>query len=276
MQRHVPAAALILMALRAPDSGVAQMPDRLPGNVVEVSARDFSLTAPESIPAGLTTFRLTQAGSAGHQLWIRRLEPGRTFDEFAAAIVEGRPTPWATQLGGPGFTDPPLTTNATLVLQPGIHALVCYMGAEGDARAHAKKGMVRRLDVMMAATASTVEPSADVVATILEDGYDFSPTLSAGRHVLKVRNTTSTEQQFRIQRVLPGHTVDEALTFRRGTAASGRLIEGVAGAPPFETSGRLVGIRPGHYLITTIDLKPGTYLVTSQTGRATSSVFEVR
>jgi len=43
----------------------AQAPaHRLPGNVVDVAAHDFHFTAPDSIPAGLTTFQLKQAGTA--------------------------------------------------------------------------------------------------------------------------------------------------------------------------------------------------------------------
>lgn len=254
---------------------LGQPPDKLPGRVVDVRADDFKFTAPSSIPAGLTTFRLTQGGAAGHQLWISRLPDGRTFEEFAAANLEGKPTPWATHLGGPGFSDPPQTTNATLVLAPGTYALVCRMGADGDPRAHLKKGMLRRLDVTATGAGSMMEPATGVTVTILDDGFEFSPSLTAGHHTLRVLNSASENRQFRIQRVLPGRTIEEALNYRRDNTASGRTIAG-AGAVPFDTRGRLSMIPPGQYLITTVDLPPGTYLIASLAARGTAKVIELR
>jgi hypothetical protein len=266
-------AALVLCV--PPLFALAQQPDKLPGRVVDVRADDFQFTAPTIIPAGLTTFRLTQGGAFGHQLWISRLPEGRTFEEFAAANLEGQPTPWATPLGGPGFSDPPQTTNATLVLTPGRYALVCRMGADGDPRAHLKKGMLRRLDVTAIGAGSMVEPATDVTVTILKDGFEFRPALTAGHHTLRVLNSASENRQFRIQRVLPGRTVEEALNFQRGNTASGRTISG-AGPVPFDTRARLSDIRPGQYLITTVDLPPGTYLIASLTARRTAKVIELR
>jgi hypothetical protein len=266
-------AALLLSV--PPFFALGQQPDKLPGRVVDVRADDFQFTAPPIIPAGLTTFRLTKGGAAGHQLWISRLPDGRTFEEFAAAKLEGKETPWATQLGGPGFSDPPQTTNATLVLVPGTYALVCLMGAGGDPRAHLKKGMLRRLDVTATGAGSMMEPATDVTVTILDDGFEFSPALTAGHHTLRVLNSASESRQFRIHRVLPGRTVEEALNFQRGNTASGVTIAGT-GPVPFDTRGRLSVILPGQYLITTVDLPPGTYLIASLVSRRTAKVIEVR
>ena len=266
--------AAVVLSL-PPLVALGQQPDQLPGRIVDVRADDFHFTAPPTIPAGLTTFRLTQGGDAGHQLWISRLPDARTFEEFAAANLEGKPTAWATQLGGPGFSDPPQTTNATLVLVPGTYALVCRMGADSDPRAHLKKGMLRRLDVTAAGAGSVVEPATDVTVTILDEGFEFSPPLTAGHRTLRVLNAASENRQFRIQRVLPGRTVEEALNYRRGNTASGRTIAG-AGEVPFDTRGRLSMVPPGQYLITTVNLPPGTYLIASLAARETAKVIEVR
>ena len=254
---------------------LGQQADKLPGRVVDVRAEEFQFTAPPIIPAGLTTFRLTQGGAGGHQLWISRLPDGRTFEEFAAANLEGKPTPWATHLGGPGFSDPPQTTNATLVLAPGTYALVCPMGADGDPRGHLKKGMLRRLEVTATGAGSVTEPATDVTVTILDEGFEFSPSLTAGHRTLRVLNSASENRQFRIHRVLPGRTVEEALNYRRGNTSIGRTITG-AGAVPFDTRGRLSMIPPGQYLITTVDLPPGTYLIGSRDARGTAKVIELR
>jgi hypothetical protein len=49
-------------------------PSSGPGNVVNIIAEDFLFVAPESIPAGLTTFQLTQAGKFGHDMSIVQLQ----------------------------------------------------------------------------------------------------------------------------------------------------------------------------------------------------------
>ena len=258
-------------------SMAAQVVDeRLPGNVVDVAAHDFYFTAPDSIPPGLTTFRLDQAG-IGHELRIVEIEAGHSFEEFAVATKEGRQTPWTRMLGGPGFTDPPKRTNATLHLRRGTYALVCDMPMPGEGHSHRKSGMMKRLDVVGEPVNDGIEPAADLVVRILKEGFDFSPVLSAGRHVVRVENAASDMRQFRIQRVLPGSTVEDARTWERGRSANGRVIDGADGSsPPFDARGRLSGIPPGQHLLTTIDLPAGTYLVSSLPGRMSSEVFEVR
>src|SRR5215207_843399 len=102
----------------------------LPGRVVDVKAGEFFFQAPDTIPAGLTTFRLQQIGmlatrhAAGmrgralvsdkgdntrgfHMLWVVRLEQGKTLSDLLRAEQSGETTPWAKQLGGPGTGHPP-------------------------------------------------------------------------------------------------------------------------------------------------------------------------
>src|SRR5215210_4496752 len=130
-------AALPLHALLAAIASAQSRPpathpeERLPGHVVDVSAGEFFLRSPESIPSGLTSFRLRQIGDllsnpekvrvenllpatpendptrAFHMLWVVRLERGRTVDEWYRAQVRGEPTPWVTILGGPASAHPP-------------------------------------------------------------------------------------------------------------------------------------------------------------------------
>ena len=94
-----------------------QQPSGLPGNVVDVTAQEFYFEAPDTIPAGITTFRLHQrglvhrrhlAGGAArdsgaatpeddtrgfHMLWIVRLDSGKTPADLYAAARGGAATP---------------------------------------------------------------------------------------------------------------------------------------------------------------------------------------
>src|SRR5688572_32102169 len=114
---HLALAVLLL----APSALHAQP---LPGRVVEVRAGEFFFQSPDTIPAGLTTFRLlnigmmaerhragirgralvaegTDATHGAHMLWVVKLDEGKTVaDIYEAARRGDRLTPWATQLGG--------------------------------------------------------------------------------------------------------------------------------------------------------------------------------
>jgi hypothetical protein len=242
--------------------------DRLPGNVVDISSGDHFFTARESIPAGLTTFRLRQVGEVAHELSIVRIPADKTFDEFVARQAAGQATPWAVSLGGPGFIDPPLFSNATLVTEPGIYAMVCFFTPPENPPEHRR--MIRQIQVVASPDAPSREPPADLVVRILDDGFEFSPALAAGQHVLRVENATSERRFIRIERLLPGRTVEQALNWGR------RRLTVPETERPSEPKGRLAGLGAGQHLIMTVNLQPGTYLLSSLPQRTSSKVFVIR
>lgn len=260
---RLPASSEALLALP-----ISSQTDAVLGNVVDVTAGDFFFVAPESIPAGLTTFRLRQVGKFAHDLSILQLPKAKTFEEFVATVAADQPRPWWISLGGPGFIDPPLSTNASLLLEPGSYVLACFVTAQGDPAEHRR--MFRPLQVVSAAGAISTEPRADLVVKILNDSFEFSPALSAGRHLLRIENAAAERRLFRIERVLPGRTVEEALTWGRQRLTVPETVR------PTEPKGRLAGFEPGRHLLMAVDLDPGTYLVSSMPNRATSHVFVVR
>lgn len=247
----------------------------LPGHVVDVRAGEFFFQAPDTIPAGLTTFRLLQtglvvdrlrAGARGrelvadkgdntrgaHMLWVVRLDSGKTLsDLYRAAHAGERRTPWARQLGGPGFILPPSTTNATLDLEPGNYALVCYIGSarEDRTRYHLMNGMFRALTVLPSSRRRSPTVTAEVVATIGRDNVvSFSKQLRTGRVVIRVVNETNDDLEFKFQRVPDGLTGREFL----------------AQAPcagPGTPGGGLSSIPSRASVITTLDFSAGEYVV---------------
>jgi hypothetical protein len=255
----------------------------LPGHVVDVAQGEFFLRAPDTIPAGLVTFRLSQIGDrltnpskveaenlapatrdndptrAFHMLWVARLEPGRTVSEWYDAHVKGEPTPWAVDLGGPASAEPPGTSNATMVLQPGNYVLVCHVGGarEDKSRNHLLKGMFRALTVLPGSASAAEMPRADATARITGTGQiELEGTLRRGPQRIRVINETAKEHEFNVLRVITGRTSREALTWRR--------IDGTA--RPFASLGGLSDVPPGATLTTTIDFGVGDHLLwTSRT-----------
>jgi hypothetical protein len=272
-------AAIIIVAVTAAPSR-AQEKDRplspaLPGNVVEVKAAEFSFRAPDTIPSGLTTFRLLQTGlvvdrlAAGaqgrdlvadqgdgtrgmHMLWIVRLDSGKTVSDLYKAVVEREPTrPWARQLGGAGFILPPSATNVTLDLEAGSYALVCYVGSahENRARFHLMNGMFKPLTVVPAPERRSPPPRVDVIATISpQEVVTFGQPLRAGQVAIRVVNESDADLEFKWQRMPDGITAKAFLAQPPG-AGPGIPLGGLSSVP-------------GHgSVITTLTLTAGEYVV---------------
>ncbi len=272
--------SLFATVASAQSSRSASPNERLPGRVVDVSAGEFFLNAPDTIPAGLTTFRLHQVGEiltnpakvmaeniapatpdhdptrAFHMLWVVRLDAGRTVDEWYKAKVRGEPTPWAIDLGGPANAAPPRTSNATMVLDPGTYALVCYVGsARADKnRSHLLKGMFRQLTVVRSRSPLVALPRPDVVARISSDGrIQLSGPVRKGRQVIRVINETSRSYEFIMVRVKEGRTAEEVVTWKRtdGTTHPDTRLGGLSDIPPGATRTITEAFVPGTHVFWT-------------------------
>ncbi|HZI26967.1 MAG TPA: hypothetical protein VFD64_02355 [Gemmatimonadaceae bacterium] len=263
--------------------------DALPGRVVDVAAGEYFLRAPDSIPAGLVTFRLSQIGDrltnpakveaenlapatpdndptrAFHMLWVARLEPGRTLSEWYAAHVKGEPTPWAVELGGPAAAEPPRTSNATMVLEPGNYVLVCHVGsARADkSRSHLLKGMFRGLTVTSGSQSAEL-PRAHAIARITGTGQiELQGTLIQGPQRIRVINATEKSHEFIVLRIKTGRTAREAVTWRRTDGTT----------HPFSSLGGFSNVPPGATLATTIDFGDGDHVLwTSRTPQTSLAV----
>ena len=99
-------------------------------NVVSLTATEYSFAAPDTIPAGWTTFRLHNHGTDVHYGHMVRLDPGKTVEELVAAYAEAirtsGPRPkWVTRFGGPGGAAPGDSSSDTQYLEPGSYVWIC-------------------------------------------------------------------------------------------------------------------------------------------------------
>ena len=251
----------VALVLMGHESRAQASPPLLPGNVVDVTAGDYFLHAPDTLPAGLTTFRLRVLrgeGGGGHAAWIVRLPKGHHASELVAPSVASGPPKWATNLGGPGFPPENGTANATLVLEPGDYALICYVekrGAEGQpSQTHAQLGMMHAFVVRPAPSVNEVVralPSPNVIVTMVDHEFRLSGPMREGRQIVRVVNAGHTSHEFKLLRVLPGHTGNESLEW---TPASKT-------APPDEDAGTAATLSPGGAITMIFDLRAGEYTV---------------
>ena len=60
-------------------------------NVVNITASEYKFDAPDSIPAGLTTFSLTDSGKEIHHASLMKLDSGKTLADLENGIKNMKP-----------------------------------------------------------------------------------------------------------------------------------------------------------------------------------------
>lgn len=220
---------------------------------VTVVARDFAFDAPDSIPAGVTTFRLENQGPGLHQIDVVRLDPGHTAEEFADVMAAKEPWPtWMTFLGGANAPEAGGTALATLDLGPGHYLLTCLIVAPdkntGRPVSSVQHGMMRPLTVTDARRPSSWPP-ADATLSLIDYGYTMSHMLVAGKQTIRVRNDARQPHEALLGLLAPGKTPAD-------------LVEWVNhrdGPPPVTLVGGASPMSPNSEIEITVNLAPGRY-----------------
>jgi hypothetical protein len=222
-------------------------------NAVTITATDYAFGAPDTIQAGLTTFRLHNPGREPHQAVIAGA-PGKTFAELETALVKAEPMfAGLTIPVGAGAVGSGDSSIVTADLTPGTYLVLCYIPSP-DGRPHVMKGMYHRLVVIPAAAGSTrpVEPKADLTVTLSDYAFALSAPLTAGTHTIRVENSGPQLHELTIERLEPGKTLGDWQQWVGG---------GMRGTPPAEPAGGVTGPAKGKVAWLTITLTPGSYLL---------------
>jgi uncharacterized cupredoxin-like copper-binding protein len=233
-----------------PAAGAATAEAATPA-VLEVAAHDFAFRTARSTPAGVTTIRLKNDGPELHHVQLVRLAAGHTVDELVSAMkTQGERLPeWATLAGGPNSPAPGGTSETTVVLQAGQYAVICVIPS-ADGVPHVMKGMIAPLTVTAASGAAPVaEPAADVHVTLTDYAFAVTPTLSAGKHVLRVENTASQPHEVFFVKLVEGKGAPDMVNW----------IEKPQGPPPGQPVGGTSTFATGEVNFVSLDLAPGRY-----------------
>jgi hypothetical protein len=216
--------------------------------VVRVSGEDFKFDAPDVIPAGLTEFRFLNKGPAIHHMQVLRLTGGKTVDDLRAALAHPGPLPaWIKEVGGPNAPSPGLESNATMMLEAGNYALICFVDLGGPP--HFMKGMLKGLRVEPSKVAVAATPKADITATLVDYSFKLSSPIRAGNHTIRVHNTAAQHHEIELVQLAPGVSAGDFM----------KWIEKMEGPPPGKALGGISGIAPGMSEYFTADFTPGNY-----------------
>lgn len=253
MRRFTPVLVMTMACAGGSDQSVDSSAAAAVPQEVKIAAQDFVFEAPDTISAGMTTFRLTSTGEPHHVQLVQILE-GKTYEDLVAAMREMKPgvvpPAWMRMVAGPQPPQGTEETNVTLSLDAGTYALVCFI--EGPDRVpHLAKGMMQSLTVVPGSGPSAPAPNADVTVAITDYTWTFTPELTTGRHTLKFENHATQPHEAVVVRLLEGKATDDVM----------KWAETFAGAPPFTWGPGVSNFSPGAPVFVTGDFTPGDYLL---------------
>lgn len=243
-------------------------------NVVSLTATEYAFGAPDTIPAGWTTFRMANHGEEVHYGHIVQLEPGRTVremvDAYAEAIRTSGPRPkWVRRFGGPGGASPGDSSNVTQYLEPGSYVWICPVEDDGGnphfAKGEVKPFVVRAKDAVAADRASA--PEASVAIRLTDYSFELDAPLRAGRHTVRVKNAGADPRVYGhdlvVWKLAPGKTLEDVR--RSLNPESARRPEQRDDQEPLESlgtgAGGIAAIAPGMEVFFDVDLTPGEYVL---------------
>ncbi len=216
--------------------------------VVTVTGEDFKFDAPDRIPSGVTEFRFVNKGPSIHHMQILKLASGKTFDDLRASLANPGPPPtWIKMVGGPNAPAPGTESNATLTLEPGNYAIICFVDLGGPP--HFTKGMIRPLKVVASKIASAPTPKADITTSLFDYNFKLSSHVRAGAHTIRVHNSGPQAHEVELIQLAPGKTVEDFVAW----------VGDMKGPPPAKPIGGIAAIEPGMSQIFTTDFAPGNY-----------------
>jgi uncharacterized cupredoxin-like copper-binding protein len=217
---------------------------------ITVTATDFKLHMPATVPAGAVSIRLVNSGKEFHQAQIVRLDQGKTVADLEAAMKhEGPPPPWLRFVGGPNGIGPGQEATSMTSLAPGNYALVCLIPSP-DGVSHLMKGMIQPFEVSGGGAEAALPVAGD---TVRLGDYTFEPArpITPGQHTFLVTNGGQQPHELVLLRLAPGKTVQDFGAW----ATTG----GMKGPPPALPLGGVAVLDHGNSGVFTADMTPGDY-----------------
>ncbi len=245
--------ALLLVALALTVSCSKEAPpEAAPIPSIMVMAQDYSFQMPDTLTAGVMSFRVMNHGNEPHHVSLIKLGEGQT----AASLQQFNPTaplpPGMVLMGGPNFAAPQGGAAEAIVdLPPGNYVAICMIPSP-DGVPHMAKGMVHEFVVVPASNAAAnppVVPAADVTMKLADYSFTPTPPLTAGHHVIRIENDGTQWHEFVFVKLEAGKTPQDFASW----------IAKPEGPPPAQPVYGTSVLSPGQSNTVVVDLVPGEY-----------------
>lgn len=179
-----------------------------PRNVV-VIATDYAFQIPDTLPAGATTFHLTNKGKHPHELNIFLLRRGATLKQVLDSQRAGKTTQGLIELSvGVLFADQPKTapTGLTTNLLPGReYGAICIFSDSAKGTRHFDLGMYKLIRVSAGKAAPSLPPADSIVAS--DYSFRYPSTLPPGKHSFAFTNVGKHRHELNMALLKPGVTL---------------------------------------------------------------------
>jgi hypothetical protein len=217
-----------------------------------VTASDFAYRGlPVHAPAGWMTWRMVNTGRELHMFATAAVPRGHTVASFEAALLKDQVPGHIMEFGGPNAVAPGDTTSVTTFLPAGEYVVACFARSP-DGRLHIMKGMMGSFNVVAAADTGA-PPTSDERVVLSTYGIAMGGALpKPGMQTFLVRNAAKETHDLVILKVLPGHTVAQALKW---------FAKLPPGAPAAVPVGGTTGIHTGDQVFVPAHLTPGQYVL---------------
>ena len=186
---------------------------------------------PDSLTAGVTTFRFVNSGKVRHELNISRLKPGVPMDSLLATVrADGSVKDLIDGPVGVLFAEPGDGSSAGLSvdLKPGErYAVICIFADSAGASQHFEMGMYKQVSVTGTAAATQPIPADTIVAT--DYAFQYPRSMTPGRHTFMMRNDGKQRHQFAIELLKKGVTLDSVMSVAKKGGDVFALMDGAFG-----------------------------------------------
>ncbi|MGH9420720.1 MAG: hypothetical protein ACRD3J_12155 [Thermoanaerobaculia bacterium] len=226
-------------------------PAPLPRTVL-ITATDYAFAVPQpALPAGWVTIRMANAGRELHMFASASVPPGYTASSLLDSLLHDRFHASLTEWGGPNAVAPGDTGSVSLFLPEGEYVMGCFVESP-DGKTHFVKGMMGILHVVAAADTGS-PPTSRHLVTLTTYGIAVTGVpIRPGTQMLRVRNDAKEGHDLVVLKVLPGHSVADALAWFRNLPTGRRAATTIAGT---------TGLHPGEQAFVNMRFTAGTYVL---------------
>lgn len=226
--------------------------------LLDITATEYSFTAPASVPGGLVKISFKNNGKQAHGAQLARLNPGVTQAQILTALQDqANPAgvlSLLTTTGGVNTLPAGASQEAYDNLDPGSYLIVSFGGED---QPDFMQGMIKTLTVGTAGIAPAAPPSNTTKVTLADYNFLGVDSLKAGQATtLQVVNGGPQTHELAIFKLAAGFTADQF----KALIASNEEPPAGSGPPPFSEAGGLGALANGATGYATVNLAAGNYV----------------